>query len=152
MRLFSNSSLSSPPSSSSSDFTECGRSHGHSRMKSPAHRTRDIERQAGYLKPEHCAPPPPRSGADTMWFIRDGCGIVCGVITWFLVFYAEFVVVFVLLLPAKNVAYSLFNGLIFNSLAFLALASHAKAMCTDPVSSAYTGVASVCLATLSYPV
>ncbi|KAI3358715.1 hypothetical protein L3Q82_015121 [Scortum barcoo] len=68
-----------------------------------------------------------------MWFIRDGCGIVCGVITWLLVFYAEFVVVFVmLLLPAKNVAYSLFNGVIFNSLAFLALASHAKAMCTDP--------------------
>lgn len=103
-------------------------------MKSPAHRTRDIERQAGYLKPEHCAPPPPRTGSDTMWFIRDGCGIVCGVITWLLVFYAEFVVVFVMLLPAKNLIYSLFNGVIFNGLAFLALASHAKAMCTDPVS------------------
>ncbi|KAG7225469.1 hypothetical protein INR49_027464 [Caranx melampygus] len=103
-------------------------------MKSPAHRTRDIERQAGYLKPEHCAPPPPRTGSDTMWFIRDGCGIVCGIITWLLVFYAEFVVVFVMLLPAKNVAYSLFNGVLFNGLAFLALASHARAMCTDPVS------------------
>lgn len=122
-------------------------------MKSPAHRTRDIERQAGYLKPEHCAPPPPRSGSDTMWFIRDGCGIVCGVITWFLVFYAEFVVVFVMLLPAKNMAYSLFNGVIFSGLAFLALASHAKAMCTDPVSQVYIGIASVCcLATLSNPV
>lgn len=101
-------------------------------MKSPAHRTRDIERQAGYLRPEHCVPPPPRNGSGTMWFIRDGCGIVCGVITWFLVLYAEFVVVFVMLLPAKNVIYSLFNGVIFNGLAFLALASHAKAMCTDP--------------------
>uniref|UniRef100_A0A3Q2QGW4 Palmitoyltransferase n=1 Tax=Fundulus heteroclitus TaxID=8078 RepID=A0A3Q2QGW4_FUNHE len=104
-------------------------------MKSPAHRTRDIERQAGYLKPEHCAPPPPRGSSGTMWFIRDGCGIACGIITWFLVFYAEFVVVFVLLLPAKSVAYSLFNGVIFNGLAFLALASHAKAMCTDPVTT-----------------
>ncbi|XP_037831617.1 palmitoyltransferase ZDHHC3 isoform X2 [Kryptolebias marmoratus] len=101
-------------------------------MKSPAHRTRDIERQPGYLKPEHCAPPPPRSSSDAMWFIRDGCGITCSVITWFLVFYAEFVVVFVMLLPAKNVVYSLFNGVLFNGLAFLALASHAKAMCTDP--------------------
>ncbi|KAM9737317.1 palmitoyltransferase ZDHHC3-like isoform 1-T1 [Menidia menidia] len=101
-------------------------------MKSPPNRTRDIERQAGYLRPEHCAPPPPRSGSDTMWFIRDGCGIVCGVITWMLVLYAQFVVVFVMLLPAKNVAYSLFNGVIFNGLAFLALASHARAMCTDP--------------------
>lgn len=118
----------------SSRHAACGRSHGRCRMLSPAHRTRDIERQAGYLKPEHCAPPPPSTGSNTMWFIRDGCGIVCGVITWFLVFYAEFVVVFVMLLPAKNVAYSLFNGVIFNGLAFLALASHAKAMCTDPVS------------------
>ncbi|XP_051728431.1 palmitoyltransferase ZDHHC3 [Ctenopharyngodon idella] len=100
---------------------------------SPANRSRDIERQAGYLRPEHCTPPPPRShSANDMWFIRDGCGIVCGVITWLLVFYAEFVVVFVMLLPAKNVAYSLFNGAVFNGLAFLALASHFRAMCTDP--------------------
>lgn len=103
-------------------------------MKSPAQRTRDIQRLAGYLKPEHCAPPPPRTASGAMWFVRDGCGIVCSAITWFLVLYAEFVVVFVMLLPAKNLAYSLFNGLIFNALTFLALASHAKAMCTDPVS------------------
>lgn len=114
--------------------TACRWSHGPSRMKNPAQRTRDIERQPGYLKREHCAPPPPHAGPNTMWFIRDGCGIVCGAITWFLVFYAEFVVVFVMLLPAKSVMYSLFNGFIFNGLAFLALASHAKAMCTDPVS------------------
>lgn len=117
-------------------------------MKSPAHRTRDIERQAGYLKPEHCAPPPPHSGSGTMWFVRDGCGIVCSIITWFLVFYAEFVVVFVMLLPAKNMAYSLFNGVIFNGLAFLALASHAKAMCTDPVSQLYIGIGRVCVCVL----
>ncbi|XP_061109823.1 palmitoyltransferase ZDHHC3-A-like isoform X1 [Conger conger] len=101
-------------------------------MGSPAHRCRDIERQAGYLQPEHCAPPPPRSTAGDMWFIRDGCGIVCGVITWMLVFFAEFVVVFVMLLPSKNLAYSLVNGTLFNGLAFLALASHFRAMCTDP--------------------
>ncbi|KAF4100823.1 palmitoyltransferase ZDHHC3 [Onychostoma macrolepis] len=100
---------------------------------SPANRSRDIERQAGYLRPEHCAPPPPRThSADDMWFIRDGCGIVCGVITWMLVFFAEFVVVFVMLLPSKSVVYSLINGALFNGLAFLALASHFKAMCTDP--------------------
>ena len=69
-----------------------------------------------------------------MWFIRDACGIVCAVITWMLVLYAEFVVVFVMLLPSKNLTYSLINGVVFNSLAFLALASHFRAMCTDPVS------------------
>ena len=103
-------------------------------MKSPGHRSRDIGRQAGYLRPEHCSPPPRRTRANAMWFIRDGCGIVCGIITWMLVFYAEFVVVFVMLLPAKSVLYSLFNGVLFNTLGFLALASHARAMCTDPVS------------------
>ncbi len=110
------------------------------RMKSfPANRSRDIERQAGYLCPEHCAPPPPRThSADDMWFIRDGCGIVCGVITWLLVFFAEFVVVFVMLLPSKSVVYSLINGTLFNGLAFFALASHFKAMCTDPVRQTHT--------------
>ncbi|KAG9345115.1 hypothetical protein JZ751_009658 [Albula glossodonta] len=103
-------------------------------MRSASQRCRDIERQAGYLQPESCAPPPPPSHGqrDAMWFIRDGCGIVCGIITWLLVFYAEFVVVFVMLLPSKSLAYSLVNGTLFNSLAFLALASHFRAMCTDP--------------------
>ncbi|CAB1321232.1 unnamed protein product, partial [Coregonus sp. 'balchen'] len=49
-----------------------------------------------------------------------------------LVFYAEFVVLFVMLLPSKNLTYSLVNGTVFNTLAFLALASHFRAMCTDP--------------------
>uniref|UniRef100_A0A8C7H1K4 Palmitoyltransferase n=1 Tax=Oncorhynchus kisutch TaxID=8019 RepID=A0A8C7H1K4_ONCKI len=53
-------------------------------------------------------------------------------ITWMLVFYAEFVVLFVMLLPSKNLTYSLVNGTVFNTLAFLALASHFRAMCTDP--------------------
>ncbi|XP_048848654.1 palmitoyltransferase ZDHHC3-like [Brienomyrus brachyistius] len=101
-------------------------------MGSPAHRCRDIERQAGYLHPEQCAPPPPRTSSDAMWFIRDGCGIACGIITWLLVFFAEFVVLFVMLLPSRNLAYSLLNGALFNSLAFLSLASHFRAMCTDP--------------------
>ncbi|KAJ8385679.1 hypothetical protein AAFF_G00183920 [Aldrovandia affinis] len=100
-------------------------------MRSPARRCRDIERQAGFLQPEHCAPPP-AGRSHAMWFIRDACGIVCGLITWMLVFYAEFVVVFVMLLPSKNLAYSLVNGALFNCLAFLALASHFRAMCTDP--------------------
>lgn len=69
-----------------------------------------------------------------MWFIRDACGIMCAVITWLLVFYAEFVVLFVMLLPSKNLTYSIVNGTLFNFLAFLALASHLRAMCTDPVS------------------
>lgn len=68
-----------------------------------------------------------------MWFIRDGCGIACAIVTWFLVLYAEFVVLFVMLIPSRDYAYSIINGIVFNLLAFLALASHCRAMLTDPV-------------------
>ena len=121
-------------------------------MKSPVHRCRDPEHgrgehgraesrqesRAGYLQAEQRIPISKdiitSSSASAMWFIRDACGIVCAVITWMLVLYAEFVVLFVMLLPSKNLTYSLINGVVFNSLAFLALASHFRAMCTDPVS------------------
>ncbi|XP_067854221.1 palmitoyltransferase ZDHHC7 [Heptranchias perlo] len=69
---------------------------------------------------------------DRFWFIRDGCGMVCAIITWLLVFYADFVVTFVMLLPSKDYWYSLINGIVFNSLAVLALSSHLRTMVTDP--------------------
>lgn len=73
------------------------------------------------------------TGNRTLWFIQDSCGMVCATMTWFLVLYAEFVVNFVMLLPAKSFWYSLLNGAAFNSLAVLALASHLRTMLTDPV-------------------
>ncbi|XP_043299128.1 palmitoyltransferase ZDHHC3 isoform X4 [Cervus elaphus] len=101
-------------------------------MLIPAHHFRDIERKPEYLQPEKCIPPPDSRPAGTMWFIRDGCGIACAIVTWFLVLYAEFVVLFVMLIPSRDYVYSAINGLVFNLLAFLALASHCRAMLTDP--------------------
>ncbi|XP_061570785.1 palmitoyltransferase ZDHHC3-A-like isoform X2 [Cololabis saira] len=114
-------------------------------MKSPVHRCRDVEHGRGqsgtgtvstFLQAEQRIPISKdvitSSSASAMWFIRDTCGIVCAVITWMLVLYAEFVVLFVMLLPSKNLTYSIVNGTLFNTLAFLALASHLRAMCTDP--------------------
>ncbi|XP_049997638.1 palmitoyltransferase ZDHHC3 isoform X1 [Microtus pennsylvanicus] len=101
-------------------------------MLTPNHHFRDIERKPEYLQPEKCAPPPFPGPAGTMWFIRDGCGIACAIVTWFLVLYAEFVVLFVMLIPSRDYAYSIINGIVFNLLAFLALASHCRAMLTDP--------------------
>uniref|UniRef100_A0AAQ4Q800 Palmitoyltransferase n=1 Tax=Gasterosteus aculeatus aculeatus TaxID=481459 RepID=A0AAQ4Q800_GASAC len=94
-------------------------------MKSPVHRCRDVEH--GRAQDVITS-----SAASAMWFIRDACGIVCALITWLLVLYADFVVLFVMLLPSKNLTYSIVNGTLFNILAFLALASHLRAMCTDP--------------------
>ncbi|XP_044312237.1 palmitoyltransferase ZDHHC3 isoform X2 [Varanus komodoensis] len=101
-------------------------------MITPVHRFRDIERKPEYLQPDKCVPPPSSGSSGTMWFIRDGCGIACAVITWFLVFYADFVVILVMLLPSRDYIYSVINGTVFNALAFLALASHMRAMITDP--------------------
>ncbi|XP_008847727.1 palmitoyltransferase ZDHHC3 isoform X1 [Nannospalax galili] len=101
-------------------------------MLIPAHHFRDIERKPEYLQPEKCIPPPYPGPAGTMWFIRDGCGIACAIVTWFLVLYAEFVVLFVMLIPSRDYVYSIINGIVFNLLAFLALASHCRAMLTDP--------------------
>lgn len=103
-------------------------------MLIPTHHFRDIERKPEYLQPEKCVPPPHPSPVGTMWFIRDGCGIACAIVTWFLVLYAEFVVLFVMLIPSRDYVYSIINGIVFNLLAFLALASHCRAMLTDPVS------------------
>lgn len=101
-------------------------------MLIPAHHFRDIERKPQYLQPEKCIPPPHPRPEGAMWFIRDGCGIACAIVTWFLVLYAEFVVLFVMLIPSRDYVYSVINGLVFNLLAFLALASHCRAMLTDP--------------------
>uniref|UniRef100_A0A8C9A5G3 Palmitoyltransferase n=1 Tax=Prolemur simus TaxID=1328070 RepID=A0A8C9A5G3_PROSS len=103
-------------------------------MLIPTHHFRDIERKPEYLQPEKCVPPPYPGPVGTMWFIRDGCGIACAIVTWFLVLYAEFVVLFVMLIPSRDYVYSIINGIVFNLLAFLALASHCRAMLTDPVS------------------
>ncbi|XP_008565503.1 PREDICTED: palmitoyltransferase ZDHHC3 isoform X1 [Galeopterus variegatus] len=101
-------------------------------MLIPTHHFRDIERKPEYLQPEKCIPPPYPGPVGTMWFIRDGCGIACAIVTWFLVLYAEFVVLFVMLIPSRDYVYSIINGIMFNLLAFLALASHCRAMLTDP--------------------
>lgn len=103
-------------------------------MLIPTHHFRDIERKPEYLQPEKCVPPPYPGPVGTMWFIRDSCGIACAIVTWFLVLYAEFVVLFVMLIPSRDYVYSIINGIVFNLLAFLALASHCRAMLTDPVS------------------
>ena len=51
------------------------------------------------------------------WCIRDCCGMVCVVFTWLLIFYAEFVVLRVILLPDIASVYSVLNLILFEALA-----------------------------------
>eukprot|EP00095_Tigriopus_kingsejongensis_P011824 maker-scaffold1818_size27096-snap-gene-0.8 protein:Tk11824 transcript:maker-scaffold1818_size27096-snap-gene-0.8-mRNA-1 annotation:"palmitoyltransferase zdhhc3 isoform x2" len=73
-----------------------------------------------------------RCCSNRFWCIRDCCGMVCAFFTWLLIFYAEFVVVKVILLPDINSVYAVFNLAIFQSLATLAFVSHIRTMLTDP--------------------
>ena len=72
----------------------------------------------------------------SLWFVKDGCGIACVIITWLLILYAEFVVSFVVVGPfvTDRPLYGLFNWSLFTALAALALSSHFKSMTTDPGS------------------
>jgi len=68
-------------------------------------------------------------------FLQDICGIICAVLTWSLLLYAEFVVIGVILLPSPHPVYSTINIVLFQTLAILACVSHLRTMFTDPVRS-----------------
>lgn len=70
------------------------------------------------------------------WFINDGVGIGCAVFTYLLIAYAEFVVVFVMLLPEviSATVFGIFHAIAFTFLASLAVVAHSRAMCSDPGS------------------
>lgn len=67
---------------------------------------------------------------------QDICGIVCVIMTWLLILFAEFVVCGLILLPNYNnyTFFSTVNMVIFQALAFLAFVSHLRTMLSDPVS------------------
>nr|XP_025716258.1 palmitoyltransferase ZDHHC7 isoform X1 [Callorhinus ursinus] len=105
-------------------------------MPSSGHRLRDVEHHPLLAENDSYDSSSSSSSeadaADRVWFIRDGCGMICAVMTWLLVVYADFVVTFVMLLPSKDFWYSVVNGVLFNCLALLALSSHLRTMLTDP--------------------
>lgn len=67
------------------------------------------------------------------WFVQDPCGIACAVATYIFLVYGEIVVFVVVLPPFPSISMFLIVFL-FSSLVFLSIASHVKAMCTNPVS------------------
>lgn len=68
----------------------------------------------------------------SLWLVKDVCGAICCIFTWGLILYAEYVVMFVLLWAAPTSPHSIINGTIFEFFTFLAIASHLRAMLTDP--------------------
>jgi palmitoyltransferase len=68
-----------------------------------------------------------------LWCNKDPCGLICAVISWLLVLYAESVVVGVVIYPWMGLSLQgIANIAAFTAICFLALVSHGKAMLTDP--------------------
>lgn len=64
---------------------------------------------------------------------RDFCGIVCLVITYVAIFYADYVVVRHLIIPSmSNTLWGALNAVIFNTILLLATVSHLRAVFSDP--------------------
>lgn len=67
------------------------------------------------------------------WCVRDPYGLSCGFTTWFLFIYAQFVVIFVILIPkSHSTLFNLVNLVIFHALEILAVSSHYRTMFSNP--------------------
>ncbi|XP_056883036.1 zf-DHHC domain-containing protein isoform X1 [Takifugu flavidus] len=64
---------------------------------------------------------------------RDPCGVICLILTYFSVFYADYVVIHYVLLPAySNSVWCTLHGSAFNLILMLLLACHSRAVFSDP--------------------
>ncbi|XP_045921136.1 zf-DHHC domain-containing protein [Micropterus dolomieu] len=64
---------------------------------------------------------------------RDPCGVICLILTYFSVFYADYVVIQYVLIPAySGSVWCTLHGSVFNLILLLLLACHAKAVFSDP--------------------
>ncbi|XP_026060327.1 palmitoyltransferase ZDHHC3 isoform X1 [Carassius auratus] len=64
---------------------------------------------------------------------RDPCGCICLILTYFSVFYADYVVIQYVLIPAySGSVWCTLHGSVFNIILLLLLACHSKAVFSDP--------------------
>ncbi|KAI2668734.1 Type I phosphatidylinositol 4,5-bisphosphate 4-phosphatase-B [Labeo rohita] len=64
---------------------------------------------------------------------RDPCGFICLILTYFSVFYADYVVIQYVLIPAySGSVWCTLHGSVFNIILLLLLACHSKAVFSDP--------------------
>jgi len=69
----------------------------------------------------------------TFWLNKDCCGLICASVTNGLLAYAEYVVLTVIIWPwLGNTLWGALHGVAFTAVVILAVASHYKAMTTDP--------------------
>ena len=68
-----------------------------------------------------------------VWLNVDICGLICGSLTWFLLFYGSYASTYFIIFPWMNSSWIAYlNILIFNLLVIMAIYSHIMTMTTDP--------------------
>lgn len=67
-----------------------------------------------------------------IWLVKDVCGIICASFTYWLMAFAQYVVLTCILLPEEDILYKSINLVVFELFSFLAIVSHFRTMCTDP--------------------
>ena len=67
-----------------------------------------------------------------IWLVKDVCGIICASFTYWLMAFAQYVVLTCILLPEEDIFYKSINLFFFELFSFLAVVSHFRTMCTDP--------------------
>jgi hypothetical protein len=73
------------------------------------------------------------------WLNTDPCGLICASLTWVIVLYCSYATTFVVLGGWwGNTLWGWLHGLVFNFLASLSLASHARAMLSNPGATPLT--------------
>lgn len=66
-------------------------------------------------------------------FVKDPCGIICVFVTYGAVFYADYVVIrWIVLQTMFDSLWGPFNAVVFNTIVFLLLMSHIRAVFSDP--------------------
>lgn len=67
------------------------------------------------------------------WCVSDPCGLVCAVITWFLIVYGQICVACVMMHSYETYTkHTIANLIVFEAFSILAFVSHLKTMLTDP--------------------
>ena len=64
-----------------------------------------------------------------MMIVNDICGILCVVLSWILILFAQYSVITCIILPEQDTLYKTINFIIFELLLFLATVSHLKCVC-----------------------
>lgn len=68
-----------------------------------------------------------------MVFVRDACGIICLIFTYLALFYADYVVTrWIIMTVFINSLWGTFNVFLFNTIIFLLVMAHLKAVFLDP--------------------